>query len=177
MHQNYPFKVTLAIIFTHNHIGLTLSWVVGWPLLIFSFFFLVRTWCSICGLSVSGWLAQLALKPERPTPQFIRQYSGWIMTLLCILLFWIEIAYNAYESPRITGWIISSITMSSLFFSMFFKRRVWCRYLCPLGAINALFVTLLQPFCSVYPPLLISISCELITKCTFLFLVKPDNPI
>lgn len=61
------------------------------------------------------------------------------MTVLCIFLFWIETAWNAYESPRLTAWIIFSITMSSLFFSIFFKRRVWCRYLCPLGAINALF--------------------------------------
>ena len=122
----------------HN-IGLTLSWVVGWPLLIFSFFFLARTWCSICGLSVPGWLAQLVLKPERPTPQFIKRYSGWIMAFLCILLFWIETSWNAYQSPRLTAWIIFTITLCSLFFSMFFKRRVWCRYLCPLGAINSLF--------------------------------------
>lgn len=138
------FVLVLALLFfgpttAEENLGLTLSWVVGWPLLIFSFFFLARTWCSICGLSVPGWIAQSFLKPERPTPHLIRHYSGWIMTFLCIFLFWIEIAYNAYHSPRLTGWIIFSITMSALFFSMFFKRRVWCRYLCPLGAINALF--------------------------------------
>lgn len=138
------FVLVLAALFVepddpHHNIGLTLSWVVGWPLLIFSFFFLARTWCSICGLSVPGWLAQFVLKPQRPTPQFIRHYSGWIMTTLCILLFWIETTWNAYESPRLTGWIILTITLSALMFSMFFKRRVWCRYLCPLGAINALF--------------------------------------
>ena len=137
------FLVVIALFFgpaeAEQNIGLTLSWVVGWPLMIFSFFFLARTWCSICGLSVPGWLAQFVLKPERPTPQFIRRYSGWIMAFLCILLFWIETAWNAYQSPQLTAWIILTITLGSLFFSMFFKRRVWCRYLCPLGAINALF--------------------------------------
>ncbi len=138
------FILVLAILFlgpdtAEKNIGLTLSWVVGWPLLIFAFFFLSRIWCSICGLSVPGWLAQMVLKPKRATPQIIKQYSGWIMALLCILLFWIEITWNAYQSPRLTAWIILTITLSSLAFSMFFKRRVWCRYLCPLGAINALF--------------------------------------
>lgn len=138
------FILVLAVLFFgpvtgEKNIGLTLSWVVGWPLLIFAFFFLARTWCSVCGLSVPGWLAQKILKPERPTPQIIRLYSGWIMTFLCILLFWIETAWNAYASPRLTAWIILTITLSALFFSMFFKRRVWCRYICPLGAINALF--------------------------------------
>jgi CRP-like cAMP-binding protein/polyferredoxin len=123
----------------HDNIGLTLSWVVGWPLLVFSFFFLARTWCSICGLAVPGWLAQLVLKPERPTPPWIRRHSGWIMTVFCILLFWIETTWNAYNSPQLTAWIILSITLGSLFFSLFYQRRVWCRYLCPLGAINALF--------------------------------------
>lgn len=135
--------VMIALFFgptaAEHNIGNTLSWVVGWPLLLFSFFFLARTWCSVCGLSVPGWLAQLVLKPERPTPQFIRRYSGWLMSFFCILLFWIETAWNAYQSPRITAWIVFSITCCSLFFSIFYKRRVWCRYLCPLGAINAIF--------------------------------------
>lgn len=122
----------------HN-IGITLSWVIGWPLMIFAFFFLARTWCSVCGLSVPGGLAQKALKPTRPTPRLIRRHSGWIMATLCIVLFWIETTWNAYDSPRLTAWIIITITTGSLLFSMLYKRRVWCRYLCPLGAINALF--------------------------------------
>jgi polyferredoxin len=138
------FICVLAVLFfgpsvAEKNIGLTLSWVVGWPLLIFGFFFLARIWCSVCGLSVPGWLAQTIIRPERPTPRIIRHYSGWIMAFLCILLFWIETAWNAYASPRLTAMIIFSITMGSLIFSMLYKRRVWCRYLCPLGAINALF--------------------------------------
>lgn len=124
---------------SEKNMGLTLSWIIGWPLLIFAFFFLARIWCSICGLSVPGWLAQLVLKPQRPTPQFIRRYSGWLMAGLCILLFWVEITWNAYDSPYLTAGIILTVTSGSLLFSVFFKRRVWCRYLCPLGAINALF--------------------------------------
>ncbi len=138
------FLLVLATLFLgptgpHDNLGLVLSWVVGWPLMIFAFFFLARTWCSVCGLSVPGWLAQLIIRPDRPTPKIIRHYSGWIMTTLCILLFWIETTWNAYESPRLTAWIITAITCGSLLFSIFYKRRVWCRYVCPLGAINALF--------------------------------------
>lgn len=122
-----------------DNLGLTLSWIIGWPLLIFAFFFLARIWCSICGLSVPGWLAQRFLNPQRATPQFIRRYSAWLMAGLCILLFWVEVTWNAYESPYLTAGIILAVTSGSFLFSIFFKRRVWCRYLCPLGAINALF--------------------------------------
>lgn len=136
--------LVLAILFfgpagDNENIGLTLSWMVGWPLLIFSFFFLARTWCSVCGLAIPGWLGQRMVKPQRPTPEFIRRYSGWIMTFLCIFLFWLEIAWDAYHSPLLTASIISAITLGALVFSVLYKRRVWCRYLCPLGALNALF--------------------------------------
>jgi len=136
--------LVLAILFfgpagDNENIGLTLSWMVGWPLLIFSFFFLARTWCSVCGLAIPGWLGQRMVKPQRPTPEFIRRHSGWIMTFLCIFLFWLEIAWDAYHSPLLTAAIISAITSGALLFSMLYKRRVWCRYICPLGALNALF--------------------------------------
>ncbi|MDX9896823.1 MAG: sigma 54-interacting transcriptional regulator [Desulfofustis sp.] len=122
-----------------KNIGITLSWVVGWPLMFFSFFFLARTWCSVCTLAVPGTLLQGLVKPKRPTPLIIKNYSGWIMSMLCILVFWVEIVFNAYDRPVLSGWIILAITIGSIFFSLFYKRRTWCRYLCPLGAINAIF--------------------------------------
>lgn len=122
-----------------RNIGITMSWAIGWPLLFFSFFFLARTWCSVCTLAVPGKLMQAIFKPQRPTPHFIKKYSGWIMAILCIAVLWIEIAWNAYSNPLLTATVILSVSAGSLIFSIFYKRRVWCRYLCPLGAINAIF--------------------------------------
>jgi polyferredoxin len=122
-----------------NNLGLTLSWYIGWPLLIISFFFLPRFWCSICALSAPGKLIQTIIKPSRRVPAFITNYSGWIMAMFCLVVFWVEIVWNAYENPWLTGMILLSITFGALLFSIFFQRYTWCRYLCPLGALNAIF--------------------------------------
>ncbi len=119
--------------------GLTLGWSIGWPLMFFSFFFLARTWCSVCTLAVPGTLLQNIVKPRRRTPRFIADYSGWIMATLCIIVFWVEIVWDAYNKPYLTGGIILIITFGSIVSSVLFSRRTWCRYLCPLGAVNAIF--------------------------------------
>jgi transcriptional regulator with AAA-type ATPase domain/polyferredoxin len=122
-----------------SNLGLTLGWYIGWPLMFFSFFFLARTWCSVCSLAVPGTLLQNIVKPKRKTSPFIKNYSGWIMAVLCVLVFWIEIVWDAYNNPYLTGGIILIITLGSILFSVLFSRRSWCRYLCPLGAVNAIF--------------------------------------
>ncbi|MGB3211718.1 MAG: sigma 54-interacting transcriptional regulator [Desulforhopalus sp.] len=138
------FLLTILFLFfgpsnPQSNIGLTLGWYVGWPLLFFSFFFLARTWCSVCSFAVPGTLLQNIVKPTRKTPIFIKNNSGWIMAVLCILVFWVEIVWDAYNNPYLTGGIILVITLSSILFSVLFSRRSWCRYLCPLGAVNAIF--------------------------------------
>lgn len=137
------FATVAALLFgpadAKRNIGITLSWAIGWPLLFFSFFFLARTWCSVCTLAVPGKLAQAIVKPDRPTPQFIKKYSGWIMAFLCILVLWVELVWDAYSSPLLTASVILAVSAGSFIFSIFYRRRVWCRYLCPLGAINAIF--------------------------------------
>ena len=122
-----------------RNIGLVLSWSVGWPLMLFSFFFLGRIWCSVCSLSLPGNVAQLFIKPHHNVPQFLKDYSGWIMAVFCIVVFWVELVWDAYENTRLTGVIILGIILGSFFLSVFFKRRAWCRYICPLGGLNAIF--------------------------------------
>ncbi len=137
------FTACLALFFgpaeAEKNIGITLSWVIGWPVLYFSFFFLARIWCSVCTLAVPGRLVQSIWKPQRNTPEFIKTYSGWIMAVLCIIVLWVEIVWDAYSKPILGGWVILAVTTGSFVFSIIFKRRVWCRYVCPLGAINAIF--------------------------------------
>jgi NAD-dependent dihydropyrimidine dehydrogenase PreA subunit len=122
-----------------KNIGLVLSWSIGWPLMLFSFFFLGRIWCSVCSLSLPGNLVQALVKPRKSVPQFIKDYSGWIMAVFCIFVFWIELVWDAYSNTRLTGMIILGIIIGAFIFSVVFKRRAWCRYICPLGALNAVF--------------------------------------
>jgi len=122
-----------------KNIGLVLSWSIGWPLMLFSFFFLGRMWCSVCSLSLPGNLMQMIVKPKLSVPQFIKDYSSWIMAGFCIIVFWIELVWDAYQDTKLTGFIILGIILGSFLFSIFFKRRAWCRYVCPLGALNAIF--------------------------------------
>jgi len=122
-----------------SNIGLTIGWYVGWPLMFFSFFFLARTWCSVCSFAVPGTILQNIIKPTRKTPPFMKNNAGWIMAVLCILVFWIEIVWDAYNNPYLTGGIILIITLGSILFSVLYSRRAWCRYFCPLGAVNAIF--------------------------------------
>jgi transcriptional regulator with AAA-type ATPase domain/ferredoxin len=122
----------------HN-IGLVLSWSIGWPLMLFSFFFLGRIWCSVCSLSLPGNAAQFFVRPQHNVPQFLKDYSGWIMAIFCIVVFWIELVWDAYQDTKLTGLIILGIISGSFLFSVVYKRRAWCRYVCPLGALNAIF--------------------------------------
>lgn len=122
-----------------SNIGLTIGWYIGWPLMFFSFFFLARTWCSVCSLAVPGKILQNIIKPTRKTPPFMKNNAGWIMSVLCILVFWIEIVWDAHHNPFLTGGIIIIITLGSILFSVLYSRRAWCRYFCPLGAVNAIF--------------------------------------
>ena len=122
-----------------KNLGITLCWYIGWPLLVISFFFLPRYWCSICALSAPGKQLQKVLQPSRRLPTFVTRHSGWIMAFLCLTVFWAEIVFNAYNSPMLTGGILLSIAAGALLFSIFFERYSWCRYVCPLGALNAIF--------------------------------------
>lgn len=136
--------ITILILFIGPHnpmanAGLTMAWYIGWPLMFFSFFFLARIWCSVCTLAVPGTLLQNLIKPQRKTPLFIKNNSGWIMAISCIIVFWVEIVWDAYNNQYLTGGIILIITIGSLLFSVLYARRSWCRYLCPLGAVNAIF--------------------------------------
>jgi ferredoxin len=122
-----------------KNLGMTLCWYIGWPLLMISFFFLPRFWCTLCALSAPGKWLQKFIRPARRLPPVIAAHSGWIMAVLCLVVFWVEIVFNAYESPRLTGAILLSISSGALLFSVMFKRYTWCRYVCPLGALNAVF--------------------------------------
>jgi hypothetical protein len=61
------------------------------------------------------------------------------MALTFIALTWIDRVWGITGSPRLTGAILTLLLVAAIGVSLLYERRVWCRYLCPLGALSGLY--------------------------------------
>jgi transcriptional regulator with AAA-type ATPase domain len=120
-----------------GRIANTLVWAIWWPGLMIIFLCLGRLWCTVCPISSMGrivrWFGGFKLAP----PDWIKNYTGWIMALLFLAIIWSEQVFHMTETPEATGILLLSLMGFAAFFCVMFQREVWCRYLCPLGSLGA----------------------------------------
>lgn len=118
-------------------------WVVWWGLL-FSMFipFLGRTWCSICPIPLFGDFLQRGSINEGgnshtsfsflKNKNFPRKLQNlWLSTVLFALfgLF----AGKITTSPYLTAIILTAFLLGATLIAVYFKKRTFCRYICPIG--------------------------------------------
>ena len=66
-------------------------------------------------------------------------WGGWFMfALFAGILIWEEV-WDLPNSAALSGWLLILITAGAVIFSAIFERRLWCKHLCPIGAMNGLF--------------------------------------
>ena len=61
-----------------------------------------------------------------------------MLALFAGILIWEEV-WDLPHSAALSGWLLLLITAGAMLGAAFFERRLWCRYLCPIGAMNGLF--------------------------------------
>lgn len=116
------------------------TWTLWWPLLPISLVLLGRVWCAICPLAAIASLAQRLAPPARErVPALVRLNGIWVMAFAFALLTWIDRVMGITSSPRTTGIVLSLLLVAAVTISLVYRRRVWCRYLCPLGALSGLY--------------------------------------
>ena len=137
----------------NHNFGIIYVWLVWWALLKLVLVpFLGRFWCSICPIPAPGdWLQRRSMitprpggklytiatrvvcksgKPgARPWPKFLRNIWAQNFGFLTIALF----SALILTSPLATALILLAFIVISLVVSLFFERRAFCRYLCPIG--------------------------------------------
>lgn len=131
----------------HNF-GLNLFWAWWWPLILIGFPFVGRLWCSICPFMIYGELIQtLSLKvwprslKRWPRKQADR-WGGWFLYGLFALIFLWEELWDLENTAYLSSWLLLLITAGAVICSLLFERRLWCRYLCPIGGMNGLYAKL-----------------------------------
>jgi hypothetical protein len=72
-------------------------------------------------------------------PTFIRNYSLYLSAVGLGIIIWAESASNMTHSPRATAVLLIAIVLCAMISGILYERRLWCRYLCPLGRLAAVF--------------------------------------
>lgn len=111
----------------------TLVWGLWWPALAIVSPFLGRVWCTLCPFSKIMDIVQNKFHPKRPIPSWFIKYDYLIVSVLFVLIFWIEIFSGMRSNLLNTGLLLVGIQFSAIVISILYPRHAWCRHFCPLG--------------------------------------------
>jgi transcriptional regulator with AAA-type ATPase domain/polyferredoxin len=110
-------------------------WVLWEPTIIVLFLFAGHVWCTVCPLSTAGTVVQRLGSLNRAPPAWAKKYGGWIMLAGFFLIVWSERFFHMTSTPLASGVLLATLIGASVLMCLVYQREVWCRYLCPLGAL------------------------------------------
>lgn len=120
------------------NMALSLTWGLWEPLVVLSAITLGRVWCGICPVgAVSSWVSGKTGQ-KAAVPAFLRNYGIYIGSAGIALIFLSETLFDMQTSARATAVLIVILTVLAVTVALIYRRRVWCRYLCPLGKMVGL---------------------------------------
>jgi transcriptional regulator with AAA-type ATPase domain/NAD-dependent dihydropyrimidine dehydrogenase PreA subunit len=149
----FAFALVVILLFIgpqtrDRNFALNLFWAWWWPLVLISFPFLGRVWCSVCPFMIYGEITQkLSLKffprqLKKWPRQSAEKWGGWFLYGLFVLILLWEELWNLEDTAYLSSCLLLLITAGAVIFSTIFERRFWCRYLCPIGGMNGMFAKL-----------------------------------
>jgi DNA-binding NtrC family response regulator len=124
---------------TMGRIANSLLWGLWWPGMMILFLLVGRVWCSVCPFSSASRAIRRIKEWNLPPAEWIKKRSGWLITAGFILIICMENAFHMTERPLATGVLLLSIQAIAVACAVIFQREVWCRYLCPLGGLGAVY--------------------------------------
>lgn len=131
-----------------SSITLNLFWAWWWPGYLFLFAFVGRFWCAVCPFMITGeWLRRLSLwlVPRQQltwNTQWLNRWGAWILFAGFVAIYLWEQLWDLPHHAYLSAWLLLTITAGAVLFSLIYERRLWCRYLCPIGGMNGMFAKL-----------------------------------
>ena len=122
-----------------SNVTVLLVWAMWWPMLIVSWLAGARIWCAVCPMGAVNDLLNRVGKKKFKVPAFIRDNGTYLSAVGLGVIIWAEAASKMPYSPMATGFLLLSIVAFAVLSGIFYERRLWCRYLCPLGRLAAIF--------------------------------------
>lgn len=131
-----------------SSVTLNLFWAWWWPGYLFLFVFVGRLWCAVCPFMITAeWLRRLSLWlfPRQQltwNTQWLNRWGAWILFGGFVAIYLWEKLWDLPHHAYLSAWLLLTITAGAVIFSLIYERRLWCRYLCPIGGMNGMFAKL-----------------------------------
>lgn len=131
----------------NRNISIVVVWIAWWAALILvAVPIFGRGWCSICPIPMPGeWLQNKAVlgppenrrssKSSRRFPKRIRNI--WLQNGAFSILAVFSVVI--LTRPVVTAWMLLALILVAIGVSLFYERRVFCRYLCPVGGFIGIY--------------------------------------
>lgn len=123
---------------TTDNPAILLTWILWWPAVIFTFFLVGRVWCVICPFGYVGDVIQKIGTLGRKAPRLLK--NMWWRLGLFLLLTWFTALFSLDRTPRSTAWLALVLTFGTVALAVVYQKRVFCRYVCPVGGIFGLYL-------------------------------------
>lgn len=121
-------------------------WMFWWTLLIFLVAFFGKLFCAICpwdffaNLYQYGFVYKIKKIKENYLKRWPRVFKNiYPAALFFIILTWFELGFEITKNSYITGVLGLIVVMLAIGIPVFFEKRAFCRYLCPVGRISGLY--------------------------------------
>lgn len=135
----YLLFVQPDVLFGGKDVVLILCWQMGLPLLFVVFLFFARFGCGICPISTITTPLSRFVNLKVPIPSFVKDHDIMIMGVGFVSIFFVEEYTHMSHSTINTAYLIMSVFLGAIVFNVIFEKSAWCRHLCPLGGLGALF--------------------------------------
>ncbi|MHB8619766.1 MAG: 4Fe-4S binding protein [Chloroflexota bacterium] len=130
----------------NRNFSIIFVWIVWWALLIMVLVpFGARAWCTMCPIPALGEWAQRGAIVRRRAGRSFSLNLPWPRALRNIWLQNVSFVGVAMFSaiiltrPPVTAWVLLTFIALALGSMLIFQRRVFCRYLCPVGGFIGLY--------------------------------------
>ncbi len=129
-----------------RNFGIIFVWIVWWALLIIIMVpFLGRAWCAICPIPAPGeWLQRRGIINRVPGKlrtlklRWPRRLKNiWLQNFgfLGVAIF----STIILTRPSVSAWVLLGFLLAGMVLSILYEKRVFCRYVCPVGGFIGLY--------------------------------------
>jgi hypothetical protein len=122
------------------NLGAALVWQVWWALLPFVVILTARAWCAVCPLPLFGYVVQrLPLLTPGPPSLRLRRAGPWLAAVALVGLGFLFLLSGLETNGPMTAALLVAFAFAAAASGAIWRRQVWCRYLCPVGLMTALY--------------------------------------